>query len=150
MEYNVPIPLPPAYLVDYDDILGVDCDQAAGNVAVFMVPHKCSVKECLAAVTETCSGATTTPVVKFYRRPTAGSDTGRVEIASLDLGTLAAGKTMFDLAGIGTALEPGEEVVVALSTPAAGVPAAGHFRPALTVEYSPEKRSNLADLVETA
>ena len=65
-------------------------------------------------VTETCAGATTTPVVKFDRRPTAGSDTGRGDgdIANFVLGTTAAGKVLYDKAAVGTVLMPGDEVVV--------------------------------------
>ena len=97
------MPLPLDLFVGYDDAAGVDCDQAAADVGVFHVPFKCQVVRAQAVVTETCAGGTTTPIVKFDKRPTAGSDTGRGDgdIANLVLGTTAQGKVLYDEAAPG-------------------------------------------------
>ena len=146
--YEIPLPFTPA--VDYDDLLGIDMDQGAADMGAFIVPFKCEVVRAQAHVTETCAG-TTTPVVDFDKRPTAGSDTNRgaADIGHLVLGTTAAGKVMYDKVAKGTILYPGEEVVFELKTAAATGPA-GHVRPALIVKPIPETLANLTNMVETA
>ena len=145
------VALPLDLFIDYDDVLGIDCDQSPADVAVFHVPFKCQVLRAQASVTETCVGSSATPVVAFDLRPTAGSDTNRgvADIANFVLATTAAGKTMYDEVALGTVLEPGMEVVVELVTQASGSPA-GHIRPELLVQIIPETIANLADRVETA
>lgn len=137
--------------LDYNDALGVDMDQAAGDVGSFIVPFKCEVFMAGGVVTEVCAGSSTTPVVKFDLRPTAGSDTARGDgdIANLVLSTTAAGKVMYDRAAVGTILEPGQEVMIELTTAAVGSPT-GHIKPFLLVKQLPEVFGNLSDLVETA
>jgi len=149
---QMPIPLPLHLLVDYDDDDGVDCDQSAADVGRFSVPFKCEVYRALLSITETCAGGDSTPVVAFDKRVTIGSDTGRgaADIANFALSTTAAGKVMYDEAGEGTILYPGDEVVVQLVTAAAGDGAAGHFIPHLLVIPIPEVVSNLTDMVATA
>lgn len=149
---NSPIALPVNYLVDYDDVAGIDFDQSPADVAVFGIPFRCAIIEAGMIVTETCAGGTTTPVVTFDKRPTAGSDTdrGSADVGSLTLSTTAAGKVMYDLVAIGDILEPGEEVVAELLTAATGSSKAGHGRPYLLVEYLPEVNGNLDNKVETA
>lgn len=151
---NAPITLQCIYLVDYDDVLGFDCDQAVADAAVFEILARCAVLEAGVIVTEACVGDMTTPIVDFDKRPTAGSDTdrGAADIAHLVLGTSVAGVVMYDLVATGTILYPGEEVVVELATRAedSGVYGSGHIRPYLLVEYLPEVAANLTDKVETA
>ena len=147
--------LPCHYIVDYDDAAGIDCNQTAADVAIFPVPFKCQVYLAGLVVTETCAGTTSTPVVKFDKRVTAGSDTSRTDgtLGALTLSTTAAGKMMYDTVARGEAagiLEPGEEVVVQLVTSATGTGAAGHIRPVLLVKYWAETAANLADMTETA
>lgn len=144
------VSLPCHYLVDYDDVEGIDMDQPAGDVAVFPIPFKCTVAFAALMVTEVCAGSTSTPVVKFDKRPTAGSDTGRGDgdIAEINLLTSAAGVFMYDLVGIKTELEPGEEVVVELATAAVGTPT-GHVRPVLVVNVRDEMWANLSNAVVT-
>ena len=146
------IPLPLDLFIDYDDALGVDCDQTPADVGVFHVPFKCEVVRAQASVTEGCAGGDTTPVLKFDKRPTGGSDTGRGDgdIANLVLGTTPQGKTLYDEAALGTVLEPGEEVVVEVAVQATGTGAAGHVRPELLVKMLPETKANMADMVATA
>ena len=146
-----PVSLPIHLAVDYDDPLGVDCDQAPGDIGTFVVPYKCEVDHAQLVVTEECAGSTSTPVVAFDKRPTAGSDTdrGAADIANFVCSTTAAGKCLYDEAGKGTVLEPGEEVVVELVTAAVGTPT-GHFIPQLLVWALPEVFGNLSAMVETA
>lgn len=145
------VPLPLDLFIGYDDPLGVDCDQAPADVGVFHVPFKCQVVRGQASVTEACAGDTTTPVMKFDKRPTAGSDAGRGDgdIANLVLGTTPLGKTLYDEAAMGTVLEPGDEVVAKVAVRATGTGAAGHVRPELLVEVIPETKANLANMVKT-
>lgn len=151
MLLNIEIPLFAALPLDYNDALGVDCDQTAADVGVITIPFKCEVVRAQVTVTEVCAGSTSTPVVDFDKRPTAGSDTGRgsADIGHLVLSTTAAGKVMFDEVANGTVLYPGEEVVVQLATAAVGTPT-GHFYPVLIVKPIPEETVNLSDMVETA
>jgi len=144
--------LPLDLFVDYDDPLGVDCDQAEADVGVFHVPFKCQVVRSQLNVTEECGGDTTTPEVDYELRPMLGSDVGRgaADIAHFVMGTTGAGKVLYDEASLGTVLEPGDEVVVKLAVPATGDNKAGHFRPDLLVEVMPETKANLSNLVETA
>lgn len=146
------IPLPLDLFVDYDDAAGVDCDQSVADVGVFHVPFKCEVVRAQLAVTETCAGGSTTPVVDFDKRPTHGSDSSRgsADIAHFVMSTTAQGKMMYDEAALGTVLEPGDEVVVELKTAATGSGATGHFRPQLLVKMIPETKANLSDMVATA
>lgn len=148
---DVLIPLPLDLFIDYDDAAGVDCDQSAADVGVFHVPFKCEVVRAQLVVTEACAGGTTTPVVDFDKRPTAGSDTNRgaADIAHFVCATTAQGSVLYDEAALGTVLEPGEEVVVELATAATGTSAAGHVRPELLVKMIPETKANMTDLVAT-
>jgi len=145
-----PIALPYHSAVDYDDLLGFDMDQGAADMGSFIVPYSCMVKLAGLVITETNAGATTPGVVKFDKRPTAGSDTNRGDgdIAEFNLGTTAAGKMLYDEVAVGTELNPGEEVVVQLVTQPVGG-AAGHCRPVLLVEYLPETKTNMTNMVAT-
>jgi hypothetical protein len=148
---DIPVALPCHLFIDYDDVLGVDCDQSPADVARFVVPSKCQVLLAGLVVTETCVGSSTTPVVVFDKRPTAGSDgsRGAADIANFVLATTAAGKVIYDEVAVGTVLNPGDEVIVELTVQAVGS-GAGHFVPFLLVEYLPETQANLTDMVETA
>ena len=152
---DILIALPLLIEKDYDDAAGVDMDQVAADVGSFIVPFRCEVFLAGAVVTEVCAGSTSTPVVAFDLRPTAGSDGSGVtargdgDIANLVLATTAAGKVMYDRAAKGTVLEPGQEVMIQLVTAAVGTPT-GHIKPFLLVKQVPETLGNLANMVETA
>jgi hypothetical protein len=152
---NVVIPLQAFLPADYADAKGIDCSASTGDVAVFPIPFKCQVFLAGALITETPVGGTSTPVVAFDKRVTAGSDTSRTAatIANLALSTTAAGTLMYDLVAVGESagvLEPGEEVVVQLVTAAVGTGAAGHFWPILLVKYWPETIANMTGMTATA
>jgi hypothetical protein len=150
---QVPIPLQFCH-IDYDGIgvlaAGVDLDQAAADVGFFSIPCKCQVYLAGAEIVETCAG-TTKGVVKFDKRPTAGSDVnrGNGDIAELNMGTTPAGKLLYDKVARGQVLNPGEQVVVEIAErPVTG--AAGQFNPVLLVVPVPETLANLVNAVETA
>jgi hypothetical protein len=150
---QVPIPLPfrPA---DYDAAgvvaAGIDLDQAAADLGFFSIPFKCQVYLAGAEVVETCAG-TLKPIVKFDKRPTAGSDTDRGDgdIGVLNFETTAAGKFLYDKAGRGTVLEPGNQVVVQLTQQPTDA-AAGQMNPILLVVPIPETTANMTNAVETS
>jgi hypothetical protein len=149
---QVPIPLTFRH-ADYDAAgvvaAGVDLDQTAADVGYFSIPFKCQVYLAGLEITETCAG-TTPGVVKMDKRPTAGSDTdrGNGDIATFNMGTTAAGKFLYDVAGRGTVLNPGEQVVVEIATQPVTGPA-GQFNPVLLVVPVPETMANMANAVET-
>ena len=58
MLQNQKVALPCIKQIDYDDILGVDLDQTAADVARFVVPFACTVELAALLVTETCAGST--------------------------------------------------------------------------------------------
>jgi hypothetical protein len=148
---NYIVSLPVVKVVDYDDVAGIDLDQAAADVARILVPFNCVVVRAMLIVTETCGGSTT-GVVQFDRRPTAGSDASRgsADIANFAMVTTAAGKVLYDEVAKGTVLEAGDEIVVEITTrPTSGSPA-GHFEPVLLVQPKSETLANMADMVATA
>lgn len=147
---DIPVSLPCHLFIDYDDVLGVDTDQAAADVGRFVIPFNCQVVLAGLIVTEVCAG-TLTPVVDFDKRPTAGSDASRgaADIAHFVMGTTAVGKVLYDEAAVGTVLTPGEEVIVEIAVRPTDA-ATGHFVPFLLVEYLPETKANQGDMVATA
>lgn len=144
------VSLPEAPIVAID-AQGHDMDQSPADLGSFIVPFPCTLEEVGVVGIEACAGASTTPVVDFDLRPTAGSDTSRgaADIGHLVLGTLAAGKMMYDLAAYGTKLYPGQEIVFQLVTRATGTGAAGHVRPYVIVKPADEVKANLNNVVET-
>jgi hypothetical protein len=149
---DILIALPLHLAIDYDDPLGVDTDQSPADVGSFVIPFRCEVFLAGAVVTETCAGGSSTPVVDYDLRPTAGDETSRgaADIAHLVLSTTAAGKVLYDRVAKGTVLEPGQEVMVQLTTAATGGSKAGHVKPFLLVKQVPETLGNLSQMVETA
>ncbi len=142
---DIPIALPLNDFTGYNAAAGIGTTGSAANKATFTVPFKCTVVRAGCVVTATPGGA---GVVKFTKRPTAGSDTGisAGDVAEIHLGTTAAGKVLYDDAGAGIDLSPGQEVVVKVTT---GSTSTGSIRPFLLVEYLPETGANLENLVET-
>lgn len=127
---------------------------AATDIHVFTIPFKCRPLRVGFTLTTTISGGVA-PIVKFDRRPTAGSDTSR---GDGDVGTLtfsatgAAGKAYYentDYKADGTGewvetLDEGEQVVVQVSTASA---ANGAGIPWMLVEPVPERPANNSAMV---
>jgi len=153
---NVVIPLPVHLPADSTDALGVDCSASTGDVGVFNIPFKCQVYLAGILMTETPAGTTSTPTIKFDKRVTAGSDTGRTDgtIAALTVTTAhTAGKLLYDLVAVGESagiLTAGDQVIVQMTVASVGTGAAGHFYPILLVKYWPETIANMTDMVVTA
>lgn len=129
---------------------GVDLDgHQTGDVGKFVIPFKCEVLYSALVVTEGMGG---TPELKFDHRPTAGSDADRGDgdIGDINLGVSGVsdeGEVAYDRVAEGTALEPGEEVVLEIVTAAT---AQGKVWPQLVVAYVPETFENLSNMQETA
>lgn len=142
-----PTSLPP-HILGTPEAYGISL-AATGDKMSFPVPFLCEVLYAGLVITATCAGATTTPIVKFDRRPTAGSDTGRGDgdLGGFALGTQAAGKTVYFKPPTRIVLEPGEEVIMQVTTAATGTGAGGSARPILVVRPRDEQFDNLAGMV---
>lgn len=104
----------------------------------------CTVTMCALAI---LNDVAATGVVLFKRRPTAGSATGEVTIATLNLTTAhTQGKVVYSN-GLDVDLSPGDEVVVEVTD----VTGAGDLAKAMMwVQYDYENPTNEADMVATA
>jgi hypothetical protein len=120
---------------------------STGDKATIAVPFKCEVAMLFVLVTGTSAHATAA-VIKFDKRVTAGSDTGRGDgdvgaiskTASLD----QQGKYLYERPATRVLLEPGQEVIVEVTT-AQGE--ALTFTAGLLVRESPEDPANIAAMV---
>jgi hypothetical protein len=127
---------------------------SAADIHTFTIPFKCKPIRAGVTITTTVSSAASV-VVKFDRRPTAGSDTNR---GDGDVGTItiaktaAAGKAYYentDYVDAGTGewvdyLDEGEQVVVQVTTASTS---AGKGIPWLLVELFPEMPGNNSAMV---
>ena len=156
-----PISLPFSFIttgVTNEDNYGFDLEgHAAADLGYFAIPFKCSVFEVHVGISENFAGTSGETEIRFDRRFTIGSDTGRsdADVARLILGATAGassqGDQVYDRAGAGVTLEPGMEVVVQLLRAPTGTGQSGKIRtPQLVVLYEPEKRSNVSGMQETA
>lgn len=127
---------------------------ATGDYGGFTIPIKCEVQEAGAVVKTGFVGASIASAqLKFDKRVNAGSDTNRGDgdIAQLYFGTTGAsaqGACVYDLAGQGVMLEPGQEVVVENMYAGTNI-SAGAVWPYLLVKHMPEVRTNLTRMKET-
>lgn len=122
---------------------------SAADIHTWTIPFRCRPIRAGVTITTTVS-STVSAVVKFDRRPTAGSDTNR---GDGDVGTLtivtttAAGKAAYentDYVAAGTGdwaeyLNEGDQVVVQVTTAS---DSAGQGIPWLLVEIDPEQPAN--------
>lgn len=127
------------------NLIGAEFDlDTAGDKIIFSIPHKCVVLRAQLLVTSTDAGGGT---VKFDKRPTAGSDTGRGDgdIATLTVpASNQQGKMLFEEPSSALTLVPGDQVVVEVtSDPGAGAT----MVPMLLVLYVPETTENMTDMV---
>jgi len=135
---------------------GIDyANHAAADMGIFEVPFKCEVVRAYAVITEDLAGTNVAGQVKFDRRFTAGSDTGRADgdVATLNFGVTgvsAEGDVAYDNAGMGVSLEPGMQVVVQCVSAPSGTGETGHIWPMLLVRPLPETAANMSALQETS
>lgn len=113
-----------------------------GDKATLTVPFNCEVRRVFVLIQGTDANATA-GVVKFDKRPTAGSDTGR---GDGDVGTISKtaslneqGKYLYEDPTSHIALKEGEQVIVQVTT-AQG--AALAFTAGIVIQRSPEDAAN--------
>ena len=127
---------------------------SATDIHIFTIPFRCKPIRAGFTITTTVSSYVSA-VVKFDRRPTAGSDTsrGNGDVGALTIvTTTAAGKAVYENtdyvdAGTGAwvaSLDEGEQVVVEVTTAATS---AGAGVPWLLVEINPERPANNSAMV---
>ena len=127
---------------------------STGDKHIFTIPFRCRPIRCGLTIT-TLTNSTGNIVVKFDRRPTAGSDGSRGDgdVGTLTIATAkAAGvcyyeNTDYVAAGTGSwvaTLDEGEQVVVQVITAAT---TAGEGIPWLLVEVDPEQPANNSAMV---
>jgi hypothetical protein len=150
---NGPFVVPPRVIIDYDDVVGIDVDQSAADVAIFDIPCNGTILFSALLCTEAITAATTAPVIKLDIRPTAGSDTNRGDgdagAITLPSGT-AIGSVIYDEAGKGEQVSAGDQVVCQYATAASGPSITGHFVPILVIDPEWEMLGNLTGWTETA
>jgi hypothetical protein len=128
---------------------------SAADIHIWTIPFRCRPIRAGVSLTTTVSSSVSV-VVKFDRRPTAGSDSSRGDgdVGALTIPTTAAaGKAYYentDYVSTGTAgawvatLDEGEQVVVQVVTPS---DSAGNGVPWLLVEIDPEQPGNNTAMV---
>jgi hypothetical protein len=127
---------------------------STGDKHTFTIPFRCRPIRAGFTVTTLISGGVS-PVVKFDRRPTANSDTGRGDgdVGALTIGaTRAQGKAVYENTDYVTdgsgkwvaSLKEGEQVVVRVATASSGN---GDGIPWLIVEVDPEQPANNSNMV---
>lgn len=152
----VELPFIPAQSGTTWDNAGIDLEgHVAADIGVFRPSFKYDVVLAGCLITEGIAGVSATPQVRFDRRFTAGSDTGRTDgdVGDIKMGVTgvsAAGEVAYDLVGVGKSLEPGMEVVVQLLLGTTGAGKAGKIWPMLWVRYRPETMANLTAMQATA
>lgn len=98
--------------------------------------------------TATVSSGGIVVALKYY--PTVGSSSGAVTLASLTIPTgVAAGKVYYKAVDSVKVL-PGQELVVEVTTAAAGGGAAGDGYSAIECYHAPEHPANLSNMVASA
>lgn len=134
-----------------DNATAIALEAAAGDVAnaLWSVVYPCSVKFFGFEVTVAFSygGLTSEGRIALGKRLTPGSDTGRVEVARVDMpGGLAAGHVhgiLYEAMGPDADLLPGNELVLSVHTQAAGgAGIAGDWRPIIILAPNDEHPNN--------
>lgn len=119
---------------------GLAMDSLA-DVAVIPVPYKCQVRR--VALLYTTSGSAAA-AVEFDQRVTAGSDSGRVNFATVSKGASnQQGKYIYEDPATSVVLNEGDEIVVQVTD----VEASGKAWAIVLVERIPEVPANQSDMV---
>ena len=119
---------------------------STGDKATLTIPYKCKVMRVFALVEGTSSHATT-GVVKFDKRPTAGSDTSR---GDGDVGAISKsasnqqGKYLYEDPSSEILLDEGDQVIVDVTTANGNACA---FTAGMLVERVPETPANNTAMV---
>lgn len=112
---------------------------AAGDLAWLMVPYKCQLRRSAVLFTDTNA---TGGVYTVDQRVLAGSDSGRVELASITKpASNVQGKYYYEDPTSSVVLNEGDELVLE------GTAASGLVRAIVLVERMPEVPANQADMV---
>lgn len=123
---------------------------SAAVISRFMVMVPKVTVDMIAFAIKTATVSTGNIVVAFKKRPTVGSATGESTIGSLTIPTgIAAGKVYYkNISPV--SFEIGEELVVEVTTAAAGGGAAGDGFSLFKASYSAEQLANISDAVASA
>jgi hypothetical protein len=123
-----------------DATLGLDMASLA-DVAVIPVPYKCQVRRVALLYTTTGTAAA---AVEFDQRVLAGSDTGRVNFATVSKGASnQQGKYIYEDPATSVVLNEGDEIVVQVTD----VEASAKAWAIVLIERMPEVPANQADMV---
>ncbi len=131
--------------------LGVE--DAAATAAVhgeYLCIRKCKVKRFMFGLTIACIATSTAPIVKAWRRPTLGSASAEVAIATLTIpDTTAIGKVLYKKFAP-VAFKPGEGLCFEHTQVCVGgsIACSGHY--AMECEDSPEEPANESNMVLSA
>lgn len=111
------------------------------DVAVIPVPYKCQVRRVALLYTTTGTAAA---AVEFDQRVLAGSDSGRVNFATVSKGASnQQGKYIYEDPATSVVLNEGDEIVVQVTD----VEAAATAWAIVLVERMPEQPANQSDMV---
>lgn len=122
---------------------------SAAVVQSFTVLEQCQVSQLYFAIS-TATVSTGDIVVAFKRRPTLGSSSGEVTIGSLTIPSgVAAGRVYYKYVDP-VVCAAGEQIVIEVTTAAAGMGAAGNGQGFFSAQQDPETDANNSDMVESA
>jgi hypothetical protein len=151
-----PISLPFTWIEadEYSGTFGYDQGDGSANdvLGQFVIPFRCVLIEVGLIVTDQCDNSTTQPVYYFDQItagtiPTENGDVGIITIVD----ETPEGDIVYDVAGKGTILSPGEAIEVSLQTaPVDASAVEGDVIPYCLVYYAPETNANLTNKTETA
>ena len=127
-----------------------DLTSVATMLSSFVFGSQMQVRKLLLIISTATVSPTSSCVVTFWRRPTLGSDAGRVSLGTLTIPTAtAAGKVYYkDIDDV--VFAPGEELLVTVTTACAGAGAAGKGYPDFECYDCPEAPKNQTNVVASA
>jgi len=122
---------------------------SAAVIQSFTVQAQCQVDQLFFAIS-TSVVSSGNVVVTFKRRPTLGSTSGEVTIGTLTMPSGAAAGKVYYKAVAPVVCLAGEQIVVEVTTAAAGGSAAGNGQGFFDAEQDPETNANNPDMVLSA